>query len=64
MKQKRAEWIFVCRRAEQLYEEGETAAAAKLLRCVDDAQARLFAAELKKEGRDGADGRVVSTPSR
>ena len=55
-------FVFARRRAQQLFEEGMTAGAIRLLKAVDDAQDRRFeAASGQKAAEETAERSFVST---
>ena len=55
-------FAFMRRRAEQLFEEGMTAGAIRLLKAVDDAQVRRFeAASGRKAAEETTERNFVST---
>ena len=55
-------FAFMRRRAEQLFEEGMTAGAIRLLRAVDEAQVRRFEAAFdRKAAEEPVERKFVST---
>lgn len=60
-KQGPVEFIFLRMRAQQLYQEGLTACAARLLRAVDEAQARRFADAARTTAEETRVREFVST---
>ena len=60
-KQDPVEFVFLRRRAQQLYQEGLPACAARLLRAVDEAQAERFATVGRPAAEDTRVREFVST---